>query len=314
MAVPATILGILDRVAAGREAQRGGFASGDDFWTRVDAADDETYENRVKGSSITAIDTALPLGGGWGTTTLKKLFTLHDEYINTDLGLTTSPRLGAWLAAQGWRIGYYAALAHEEAMQAALAAAQVFAPGVRPADEADPSSSGMHLFGTYASAAITEVDGAVPAAIGPAGILAVNLSGSQTVGATFRCTWGTGASDYKDLALSLSTAAQYTQTILGEEALDDAAAADQAVVPLGATAAFVAGMQALIWESDDLQEVGTIESVQTDTSITLTASLVHSFTAAAVAIPLFRSVAYQSGASGSGSVRLYALPDRTVAL
>lgn len=316
MSVQTTILGLLDRVARGREAQRAAFTGGTDFWDRVDAAADETYENRVKGASITAIDAALPLGGGWGTSTLKKLFTLHDEYFGTDLGLSGTARLETWLASVGRRVGVSAAVAHEEAMGVALGAAVVGPPGVRPADEATPTGSGMHLWGTLAAGGPTwsAGDGALASTVGPGGALAINLGAAQTVGATFRCTWGTGGSDYKDLALSLSMAAQYTQTILGAEDVASGAAAGQADVAVAATAAFAAGMQVLIWESDALQQVATVLSLVTDTSLTMTADLVETFTTDAVVIPLWRSVAYQSGATGSGDVAVYALPDRTLSL
>lgn len=55
------------------------------FWVLVDAANDETYENRVKGTSITNLDSKLneakigSLSQDW--------FTLHTSYFSQDLGL-----------------------------------------------------------------------------------------------------------------------------------------------------------------------------------------------------------------------------------
>lgn len=320
MSAHAQIILQLDRIAKIRQASLANAASGDDFWAKVDAAADETYENRVKGSSMTAIDAELAAGARWATPVLREWFSLHESYFGTDLGYAAAaagqPVMAAYLAAVGGgRVPYEAAQSLADALSPLrLPATRVYPKGTRPANEGNPGGAGMHLLGTYDSAALAAGDGALPSTVGPTGILAVNMSAGQTVGATFRCTNYVAATT-KDLALSLAGAAQYTQTILGQEAVAAEAAAGQTAVQVASTAAFTAAEWVLIWESDALQEVGTVASLGTGpTRLVMSANLLNTYSNAAVVIPLFRSVAYQSGASGSGAVRLYALPDRTIAL
>lgn len=313
MSVLSTILGQLDRIAAGREAQLAAFGSGTDFWARVDAAADETYENRVKGADMTTLDAELAAGGKWSTAACKKWFELHKAYVSTDLSLTTAPVLGTYLAQYGLRIPFWANEAHYEATNARLAAASVFAKGILVADEADPSGGGLHQFGSYASGALTSVDGALPATVGPAPIMAVNTGSSQSTGAVFTATNYVAATT-KDLTLALSNAAQYTQTVLGQQAVSSGASAGQKVVSVAATAQFTVGEYVLIWESDALQEVAVVGSIQSNTSLTMVSNLANSYTTDADVWPLYRSVVYKNGASGSGTVNLYARPDRIIAL
>lgn len=318
MSALTAIVAQLDRLAKGREVMAAAFASGDDFWTKVDAAADETYENAVKGSYVTAIDAELATGGRWSTTALRRFGTLHEAYFADDLSLALptggGPRLETYLAANGgFRVPYWAAEAYYEATGLRLPAYRVSAKGTLPADEATPVGGGMHTFGVYAGAALTGSDGDLPSTGGPVPILAVNMSASQTVSGTFTLTNWVAATT-KSIALSLSSAAQYSQTVLGEEAVTSEAAAGQKVVAMAATGAFTVGEYVLIWESDALQQVAKVASIQSNTSLTMVADLLNTFSTSAVVWPLFRSVAYASGAGGSGNVNFYARPDRIIAL
>ena len=84
---------------------------------------------------------------------------------------------------------------------------------------------------------------------------------------------------------------------------------------VSATTYFTAGEYALIWESDLLQELVILGAHGTGpTRVTTTTAIKNSYTTGGWIIPLFRSVAYVSGASGSGNVDFFALTDRTIAL
>jgi hypothetical protein len=310
----------LDRIAKGRQNSLANYATGDDFWAKVDAAADETYENVVKGVDMTAVDAALAAGTSWSTSALRAFFTLHDTYVR-DLGYAAAngaPALAAYLAAVGgWRVPYLATESAFEAQNLRLPAAQVFPKGTLVANEADPSSSGMHLFGTLTGPSTwAAVDGALPTTVGPCAILAVGMAATQTVGATFRCTNYVAATT-KDIALSLSTAAQYTQTVLGQTTVAAGAAAGATSVQVAATTNFTAGEYALIWESDALQEVillGAHGTGPTRLTVAGSGTLKNTYTTAAVVYPLFRSAAYQGSGSGTEAVNVYAMPDRAIAL
>lgn len=318
------ILACLDRVAKGRQSSLANFGSGDDFWVKVDAAADEVFENRVKGQYITDIDTELASGGRWSTAGLKRLFSLFEDYFKNDLGYAesgTQPAMAAYLAAVGGgRVPYHAAESLMDALtigstEKRLPAVRVFPKGTLVADEADPSSSGMHLFGTLdpSGPTWTAGDGALPTTVGPCGILTIGLGSSQTAGGTFRCT-NYVAATYKDIALSLVTAAQYKQTILGSTAVASGVTAGDLAIQVGATTNFTAGEYVLVVEGS-VQELVLVDSLAAGPTrlVTLTA-IKNAFTTSAVVIPLFRSAAYQSGGSGSGDVAVYALPDRIIAL
>jgi len=313
------IIACMDRLAKGRQTQQAAFATGDDFWTKVDAAADETFENRVKGSDITAIDLELASGGEWSTLGLKKLFTLMELYFITDLGYAvsgTAPAFSAYLTAVGGaRIPNLAANALTEALSKIMPPARVFPKGTLVADEADPSSAGMHLFGDLdpSGPTWTAADGALPSTVGPCGILAVGMTGTQTAAGTFRCTNYVAAST-KDIAVSLSGAAQYTQTILGSAAVASGVTAGDLTIQVGATTTFTAGEYVLVKEGA-IEELVLVDSLGTGPTrlVTLTA-IKNAFTTSAVVIPLFRSAAYQSGGTGTGDINVYAMPDRIIAL
>ena len=316
--VRTSVLAEFDTAAALREAQQALVPAVDGdgkgwLWLGVDGADDQDYENARKGSRATAADVALLSGPQWASPELKATLNDLEAYCSDVLGITGAyPRVGGYLASIGSRVSDRAAENIFEALGNRLPATAVFPKGVLPADGADPSAAGLHKFGRYASSALTAADGALPATIGASGIVAINLGATQTVAATFTATRADGTT--VDLALSLSTAAQYTQTRLGAQAVNTSAAAGQKTIPLAATAQFKAGEYALVWESDANSEVILVASIAANTSVAATSNLVHSYTGAAVVIPFFRSVVYKNGGSGSGNVDLFALPDRTIAL
>ena len=320
MSVASTILGQIDRMAKIRQASQANASTGDDFWTRVDAAADETYENRVKGSDMTALDSALLAGAFWSTATLKKWFDLHNVYFSNDLALSGNPLLAAYLDTLGGiRIPFEAAECFNEAMYSRLASQYVFPKGTRPADTADPATSGMHKFGritgTAGAPTYASTDGAISSYVKGAGMLIINTDASPAPNSlVMTCTQQLGTT--KDITVTLGGTDQYKQTILGAQAIGAAAAAaGQKVIPVAATAQFTAGEYCLIWKSDSVQEIGLIATVTSNTSVTMTTNLVNAFAENDLVIPLFTNVAFKSGTLGDGKhLDFYAYPDRAIAL
>ncbi len=314
MSVATQIRKALDRIARGRQVSQSVWASGDDFWTLADDAQNEAYENVIKGSELTQMDSALSLGAYWNSPGLAKWFDLHNQYFRKELGLA-NPLLANYLKSVGWRAPYEAARSYMDATGVRLSPELVFAKGTGPSPGDDPSGSGMHQFGSFtATGDWIAADGALSTdEIAFAPIVAINTGVGQTVGGTFRCVMQ-DATSYKDIALSMSGAGQYSQTILGSEDLTSSAASGTDTVSVSATGQFAEGECVLVYESDSLQELVHVDSIATDTSITFTDNLVNSYTTDASVIPLFTAVEYESGGSGSGTVDFYAMPDRQIAL
>ena len=90
----------VDRFAKIKMNYKASVTGGTNFWTLVDAAQDETYENRIKGSDITDLDTKFN-NAKFGSIA-SKWFSLHNSYFNTDLSLTDG--LASFLSAKHWRV------------------------------------------------------------------------------------------------------------------------------------------------------------------------------------------------------------------
>jgi hypothetical protein len=313
MSVSAQIQKALDRMATGRHNSQANFGTGDGFWVIADAAGDQLYENTVKGTDLTDMDTALAGGAVWGATKLGAWFTNHNTYFQR-LGLA-SPYLETYLTSLGWRISQLAADCFTEGTQGVLNPIYVFPKGIRPDTEDAPTTSGMHKFGRFdadGGTAWVATDGVLPSTCIGAGVLAINLAADQTAGGTIRCTCQDGTT--KDIVLLFTAAAQYSQDKLGAQAISAPAAAGQKVVGTAATAQFKAGEYVLLWENDSLQEIVKIATIQANTSLTMETDLLNSYTGAGFVIPLFTNAVYQGNKSGAGTVDLFAMPDRKISL
>lgn len=309
MSALSAIYAQLDRMARGRQLSKSIFSTGA-FWTLVDAAQDQTYEDIVKGQSITDLDADLASGIKWGTSVLRTWFTLHGTWAR---GEGYSNLYEALQALSGARIPYEAAQCYRDALSSSVAAQMIFPRGTLVSDETDPTDTDMHLFGVYETGVINSDDGEGALSM-PGAILAIGMGSSQTVGATFRCYNFVAPTTYKDLALSLSGADQYTQKVLGETAVASGVSAGDGSIQLASTAAFTAGEWALVVEGTT-QELVKVASLGTGpTRLVLNGVTINAFTTSAVVWPLFSNVTYQSGASGSGIVNLYARPDRVISL
>lgn len=303
----------IDRLAKGRQASQATW-SGDDFWTKVDAAADETYENRIKGSDITAMDTALGAGAVFSAATLAKWFQLHNQYFQVDLGYS-APLLEAYLAAKGWRVPWEFAECYFDALNSRLSSKYVFPKGTRVADEADPSSSGMLSLG-----ALTGTTGASTWAAGTAltrcygALVAISRDASPGGTPIFTCTLQDATT--KDITLT-PDATQYGQILLGSQVIGAAgAAAGQKVIPVAATAQFKAAEYVLLVKADfSVQELVLVASLVANTSLTATSNLINSFVENDLVLPLFTDCVWKSGNIANAThIDIYGWPDRIIAL
>ena len=301
-----------DRAAKQIQIMQGASVGGTTHWAIDDAANDETYENAMKGTDMTAVDTAIAAAGDiFSATDPKKLFTMLNDYLRIKLSLA-SPYLATYLATVGWRVPYEAALAYTEACGVTLPTQWVFAKGTRVASEADPASSGMHQFGYFLSTAYTSVSGALPSTVKGAPVVMVSDEGSITGTMVALATLQDATT--KQVAFTQSAAAN-GQVILGQQTIGAAgAAAGQTTIPVAATAQFKAAEYALVVKADlSVQELILIASLTTNTSLTTTTNLINSFAQNDLVLPMFRNVARQSG-TASASIYAYAWPDRIIAL
>ena len=309
--VETQILAAVERMAAGRQASQA-IWTGDDFWTLVDAAGDETYENRVKGTAMTAVDAALAAGGFWSESRLRQWFVLHANYFGVDLELAQT-YFDSYLATKGWRIPYEANECHLEALGTRLSPERVFPKGTRVADLADPSSSGMHEFGSWDGDVFTEVDGALDAYVQGAAVLIISDAASITGTLEATATLQDGETTV-DIAFTQS-ASEHGQVLLGEAAIGvGGAAADQADVLIKtAVDQFAEGEWVLITKADgSVQEMAQIASIDSLT-LTMEDNLLYSWLEDDLVLPLFTDVTRKSGTAGD-VVLFYAYPDRIIAL
>ncbi len=317
MSAEAAIQDWFDRTAKGLEGAQAIWAGGTDFWSLVDAAADETFENRVKGVDATALDTDLQAGAGdWASgirlTNIQNLV----AYFNTDLSLS-SPYLPSYLATKGWRVPYWAAEAYYQAIKTRLAAQYVFGKGTRPADLSNPAASGMHKFQTWVDTGGTEVytvvDGALVNCYSPVVVTSDLITpGGSAHALTLTLTDGTTKT-----VLFTPSASQYGQIIVGQEAIGAAgAAAGQTLIPVAATAQFKAATYALLVKADfSVQELVYVASIVTNTSVTATTNLINSFVQNDLVLPLCSNGVRQAGGvANDKALTIWAWPDRIIAL
>lgn len=307
----------VDRFAKGRQTMKSAFATGDSFWTKVDAAADQTYENRIKGTDITAIDTALTYMSVFDSTALKKWFTLHNAYWQTDLALAAT-FIESYLASKGWRVPYEFAECYYEAVGQRINSKYVFGKGTRVADEADPSAAGMHCFQTWiytgSAGAYTIVDGALVNCMSPVLVTSTTATPGGSAHA-LTLTLSDGATT-RTVAFT-PDATQYGHILVGQQAIGAAgAAAGQKVIPVAATAQFAAATHVLLVKSDfSVQELVLVASLTANTSLTATSNLINTWAENDLVLPLCTNAVRQAGTlANDKSIAVWAWPDRIIAL
>jgi hypothetical protein len=325
MSVSLQIRKQVDRIAKGRHTMQAAFSTGDEFWTKVDAAADETYENRGKGATITALDDALATAGVWSVPALKAWFDLHSAYFGSDLALD-SPRFVSYLASVGWRVPYEASESLVDALGngSRLPFQWVFGKGTLVADEADPAAAGMHRFGYWTGTSTwTAVDGLLDATkIKAAPVVCISREadpGGSTPILTPTLQDGTVIAAGVGFTAS---ATQYGQVIIGKQAITGITTTTLAndTVTCAATGQFKVGEWVLLMENADgdtsLREPAQIKTLNANTSLVFESGLVNTFSNAGFILPMYCNVIRKSGTitTGTHNLDFYALPDRIIAL
>jgi len=330
MAVEAQVKLITDRVAAGRQLARSNYVDGPggDFWALVDAAQDETFENRVKGTSLTALDSRLAQGTDWSTSELRTIFENMRAYFRDDLGIApiSNSHFAGWLRtylpAQSvpgghWRVPWDCAEALVEALGASdkLPAYCVFPKGTR-IDTGNPANAKMHQFGSLdASGVWTVVDGALDSTkIVGAGVWVIALDAND-LQAIWRCVCQNGI-DYKDIEISWAITQQWSRRLAGAQALAANATVGATTIQVASTANFTVADYILLYKSDAVQEVVQVKALLTGpVRLELETPIVNAYAITVdQAIPLFTNVSLQTRELGTGAAGLYAYPDRIIAL
>jgi len=318
--VDKTILGVLDRIAYQQAAASVACNGGTDVWQRIDDAGDETFENRVKGTNATALDVAFlsfPIGE-WQA--MRAFAADLAQYVTVDLGFTD---FGGWLADRRVRI--------DQRVAAVLRA--IWGPTIVPAANVHgPADAGSAAEGT-ALGSLTR-----GGSLSPGTDIDTTLAGPSAVLARVTAI---GSADWT-LSVTAKIDAETTKTlssvvkgtgnggaigntyVLGLQALSAGAAAGQKVVPVAATAQFEPGQTVLLtqWtgtppaEDWAQQEIGIVASVQKNTSITLEADLLHSYTTSGWVRPCFIGLSDASGTGGTSGDRVsfYPAADRRLRL
>ncbi len=319
MGVALQVRKVADHIAKGRQNSLANYVGGTDLWTLIDAAENETFENRMVGTRRTAADDSLESGNSWNVAALRNFLVDLRDYCYLDLGLA-SPFFDSALALWGFRVPWQFAEAWYDAMGSRILPRNVFPRGTLVADGASPVNAGMHLIGTLTGGATptyTSSAGAFPASVGVAPVVAIPMEATPGM-STVKMTMIRGDATTVDITLVDETE-QYAQNVLGSQAITGV---DGAVISCAATAQFKVGEQVLLYENEDgdtsLREVGVIKAggIIADTSIELTAPPVNTFTTSGFILPMFSGIsAYKSGSLGEGkTINFYGLPDRIIAL
>lgn len=329
MSAETALYGVFGRFAKIRQNWQAAGATGTDFWTRVDAAGDETFENRLKGQDLTDLDTAIENGSFGGTTYIRNVLSRATAYLSypttgsePGLGYTSDP-WNTYLAATGQRVPYEFAEIYYDCYGIRLDPENVFPKGTWAADIGDNASAGLHDFGevlnTTGTWAFTADDGALDTdrTVGAAIIAVSNVGVTGNVTMTITCTNQTG--DGVDITLTDQAFSADSQIVLGQESLTSTADAAQKVVAVAATGQFTDEEWVLLRDSDGVTERAQIDSIVTNTSLTMKDNLIHSFTTgkSATVWPLFTDVESIDTASGgltTEAIQLYARPDWAIAL
>ena len=297
--VEVALMGIFDRWAYERNAAKVAAEGGTDVWTRVDAAGDETFENRVKGSQCTLLDDAfqyMPMGQ-W--TTMASVLSDIVDYIVHDEGYTG---VSAYLTAKRWRLDRYAgAMFRDRYGQAVLSVANVPEYG-----DAGVAAYGYDYGGLVQGGALTGGADNDPAYAPNVPFARVIAKGANTWNIT--CTVVLWDNTNKAIALAVPGSAPVGTTyVVGVQAINAPVAAGQKVVTMAATGQFKVGQAVLITEWTGAapnevwvaQEIGTVGSVQTNVSLTMVDNLLHDYTAAGFVYPTVKGVVSASGTGGT---------------
>jgi len=293
----------MDNMAAWRKLSLAAISGRTLLWTMVDDAGDIPYENRVKGSDITAIDTVMD-----GLTTgslLSRWFQLHATYFSTDVPALLSFETA--MATWKWRASYHWAQLYYESTGVKLSTNLIY-----PRDDISLASYAK-TSSTFTAGDVIDTTytvGGKIAAEATSTIGAANLS----LTATLTRIDDTSVSL---IALLPSTSSLGTQIVYGEQSLGGDAADGQKTVLLSTTSPFKVGEPVLI-EDDDNQEYAVVATINSGVSIVMVDNLRWEYTTAnsAKVTPLFKgvtNVTHTLGTNGD-TANIVPIGDREVSL
>jgi len=297
----------IDHIGAYNFAVRNAIFGRDILWDMVDAAQDETYENRVKGLQITAVDVTLDTTD-FGQT-IRDWFNLHRTYYNSDAGLTGVTSIDTAIAFYQWRASQDFNRMFQSARNTLLTPANVF-----PRSDINLGSHDKTGDAFTDGVAVDKTES------GPGKIMAV---ADGAIGASvWTLTATLVKSDLTTSSLAITFSAldpDLTEKIYGEETLTGDAASGQKVILIADTSAFSVGEEVLIQDTAPNESHGVVASIVTNVSITLVDNLFNGYTTAASAkvTPLFFDVSAitDSGTGTAGDeANLRVKPDRDIAL
>lgn len=318
--VDKTILGIMDRLEYISKAAAYSGTGGTDFWARIDASGDESFENYMKGFDATGLDDAIIAMNLGNDPYVKRNLNNLKDYVSSSAG-GSHATIDAWFTAKRVRVNYRCkALFTSNGMSLSLANVAGDADGGATAPGTACGSlvrGGSLTAGTAIASALASQSPlcARVTAIGSADwTLSVTATlADATTKVLTQVVLGTG-----------NAGAVGNVYVLGQQAIGGATAAGQKVVGCAATAQFKAGQKVLVtqWSGaapDEVwtaQEIGTIASVQNNTSITLVDNLVHEYTADGFIFPCFVGVSAASGTGGTAddAVTFYPQAERRLKL
>jgi len=316
------VLGIMDRFAYQARIISLNVVGGTDVWSRVDAVDDEDFENTVKGINATALDAMFEnIATGLGQTTEMRQWLADVQAYFAAQGYAG---FGDWLRQRRLRVDYAAYL---------TTVGQLSPTGVAVENRHGPADAGalcpglslgtLEHGGSLAGAVDQDASsyGLSPilmrvTAIGTADMIvtpSVKLFDDSTVELSGLTVLGTN-----------NGGAAGDVYVLGAQAINGSPASGQKVVPVANTEQFKAGQVVLLteWTGDApsevwaQQEYGVVASVSEDASITLEDNLLHSYSASGYVYPTFVGLTAAETDNGTegDAVAFYPAADRRLKL
>lgn len=327
-AAETALIGAIGRWANIRQIYKCAGTTGTDFLARADASADVTYELHCNLWETDECDDLVAAANVGDSLMFYKWYQPVTNYLLT---ATTADRPGlgyaswnTYLAAMRWRVPYEFGELFYDRTLTRLATTSVGAKGIYTAtiNTNLALTKGLHDFGHFVAATApgagtftaNEGDLDITKTVGSPIIWNSNSAGGDVV-ATIVVSKFANA----DYSLSVDmTGAADVNGIIGSVPLTSGETAAATVLrattlPVGR---FVAGDYVLIYETDALQEIAVVASMITDTSVTVTTGIRHTYTNAAVVYPLYTGITSVTGTAGTNlkEVDFYARPDKLLAL
>ncbi len=317
--VEQALQGVFDRLAY----QRGAFgqvgSGGTDLWDRVDAANDETFENRVKGQNATDADAALADPNLGEIHEVRAFIQDINAYCVADLGLAG---LDGYLTEKRWRVDQRMATLYREVAGVALSAANV-----HPTADAGALCPGLAM-GTLEQGGSLVDGAAVDENVAGPGVMVVRVtaigSADWTVTSTLVRADESEQSVVQVVKGTGGGGAVGDAYVLGSQAVASQALSGQKVVSVAETEQFAAAQKVLLieWtgtppdETFVACEVAEIDTIIEDTSLTMVENLLHTYSTSAFVYPLWVDVSAANGTGGTGGDALayFPGPDRRLRL